>query len=132
MGGPPIRGDLLPLWDLGDALDPETARVWTDKAFRVALGVELVAHLEPILDEARYVVGFCAGSEPMARRLCAAVLQENIEARVARAHPPGAAAQPLACDVLLPCSPWATDEAVEQSVLGAVKASHAVLCVRPE
>src|SRR5579885_2989536 len=116
MGGPPIRGDLLPLWDLDGGLDPEAVRTWTDKAFRIALGVELVAHLEPILDEARYLVGFCAGAEEMARRLCAAILRENIGARVGRAHP-DTAHQPLACDVLLPCSPWATDEAVEQSVL---------------
>jgi hypothetical protein len=107
---------------------PEAAfNAWQERAFRIALGVELVAHMEPIVDEERLLVGYCVGSPELAAQIVAAIALENVGAQVARAHP-GEPDQPLACDVILPCRPEATDEEVEQAVLAAVKSGHALLC----
>jgi hypothetical protein len=95
--------------------------------WRIALGVELVAHLEPVLDTERCMVGFCAESEELAAEFITLVRTENLEARQARAHP-GGGKQARACDVLLPCRPDATDAEVDNAIIAAVKASHTILC----
>jgi len=93
----------------------------------VALGVELVAHLEPVLDPDRCRVGFCAESEELAAEFVKLIAVENMQARQGRAHP-AAAAQRLACDVLLPLRPDAPEDEVDNAIVAAVKASHTILC----
>ena len=95
-------------------------------AYRIALGVELVGHLEPVVDDERLYVGFCGHSPDLALLLKDAVLLENVAADVAKAHP--GMEQDHACDVLLPCSPSATEDEVNHAVLAAVKAAHAFFC----
>ena len=48
-----MRGELLPLWQPGSDLGDAERAAWETPAYRMALGVELVAHLEPIVDSAR-------------------------------------------------------------------------------
>ena len=91
--------------------------------------MELVGHLEPIVDTDRLYVGFCGHSPDLAVMLKDAVLRENVGAGVAKAHP--GMAQDDACDVILPCNPNATDEEVNHAVLAAVKAAHAFFCAKP-
>lgn len=93
----------------------------------IAIGVELVAHLEPILDLDALRVGFCCDSEDLAELLAERVRAENVGAAHCRAHPSGAA-QAEACDVVLPCRPGASREEIDHAVLAAVKAAHGVLC----
>jgi hypothetical protein len=89
--------------------------------------VELVAHLEPILDLDALRVGFCCDSEELAATFVERICTENIEAERCRAHP-GNADQPLACDVVLPCAPSFRQEEIDHAVLAAVKASHGIMC----
>ncbi len=143
-----MRGELLPLWQPGpdpssaslqaepsgerpsaQCLDEATHAAWQTAAYRVALGVELVAHLEPIVDTDRLYVGFCGYSAELAGMLAAAVLKENVGAAVAKAHP--GMAQDAACDVVLACRPDATDEEVDHAVLAATKAAHTFFCNQP-
>jgi hypothetical protein len=124
-----VRGDLLPLWTPDGELDEETRDSWRTLAYRVALGVELVGHLEPIVDADRCYVGFCGHSAELAEMLKDAVLRENVGAGVAQAHP--GMTQDDACDVILACRPDATDEEVNHAVLAAVKAAHAFFCAKP-
>jgi hypothetical protein len=100
---------------------------WQAPGWRIALGIELVAHLEPVLDTERCLVGFCAESEELADLFVDLIRTENLEARRARAHPAGDE-QRLACDVLLPCRPDAPDDEVDNAIVAAVKASHTILC----
>jgi len=93
----------------------------------VALGVELVAHLEPVLDLDRCRVGFCAESEELAAEFVKLIAVENLEARQGQAHP-AEEAQRRACDVLLPLRPAAPDDEVDNAIVAAVKASHTILC----
>ncbi len=125
-GGLPVRGDLLPLWLPAGPPDDETRRAWEPVAYRVALGVELVAHLEPIVDAERLQTGFCVRSAELARIMADAVLSENVGACTGRAHP--AMHQEEACDVILACHPGAPDEQVNHAVLAATKAAHAFFC----
>jgi hypothetical protein len=111
------------------SLDEAGRKAWRTLAYRIALGVELVGHLEPVVDDDRLYVGFCAHSPELAELLRGAVLLENVGATVAKAHP--GMEQDCACDVLLPCSPLATDEEVNHAVLAAVKAAHAFFCAGP-
>jgi hypothetical protein len=120
---------MLPLWRPDGDLDHTARAAWETVAYRIALGVELVGHLEPLVDSERLYVGFCAQSPDLAELLCDAVLKENVGAAVARAHP--GVAQEHACDVLLPCRPDAGDEDDKHAVLAAVKAAHAYFCARP-
>lgn len=124
-----MRGDLLPLWAPTSDLDAETRAAWRSRAYRIALGVELVAHLEPIVDSDRLYVGFCAASAELATLLAQAIRRENVGAAPARAHP--GMAQDTACDVILPCHPEATDEESDHAVLAATKAAHAYFCGPP-
>ncbi len=110
-------------------LDEEARAAWRSRAYRIALGVELVAHLEPIVDPERWYVGFCVGSAELATLLAQAIRRENVGAAPARAHP--GMAQDTACDVILPCRPEATDEEVDHAVLAATKAAHAYFCSPP-
>ncbi len=110
-------------------LDEEARAAWRTNAYRVALGIELVAHLEPIVDPERLYVGFCAASAELAHLLAQAICRENVEAATARAHP--GMTQESACDVILPCRPDASDEEVDHAVLAATKAAHAYFCGPP-
>jgi hypothetical protein len=118
---------MLPFFDAGDAPAAETVAAWQAQGWRVALGVELVAHLEPILDVEHCRVGFCAESEELARTFVDLIAVENLETRAAGAHPDGSNAG-RACDVLLPLRPDAPDSEVDNCIVAAVKASHTILC----
>lgn len=100
---------------------------WQTPGWRIALGVELVAHLEPVLDTDRCVVGFCCESAELAAEFVKLIRTENLEARQSEAHP-GGTRQKEACDVLLPCRPYAPDSEVDNAIVAAVKASHTILC----
>ncbi len=118
---------MLPFWDPGASASPETVTQWQTGGWRIALGVELVAHLEPVLETDRCLVGFCAESEELAEKFIELIHTENLDARRARAHPAGMA-QAAACDVLLPCRPDAPDSEIDNAIVAAVKASHTILC----
>lgn len=113
----------MPYWRPTAGADAATHAAWETAAYRVALGVEVVAHMEPVLDTDRLAVGLCAASSNLAAALCAAVIREGVAAEVGEAHR-GADA----CDVLLPCRPGAPDEEIDHAVLAAVKSSHALFC----
>ena len=93
----------------------------------MALGVELVAHLEPILNVDACQVGFCVESDELAETFVQLIAVENLEARAAAAHPDGSNVG-RRCDVLLPLPPSATDAEVDNCIVVAVKASHTILC----
>jgi hypothetical protein len=120
---------MLPYWEPDVTLAAEARQEWCTRAYRVALGVELVAHLEPIVDEDRLLVGFCVRSSELAGMLVEAILRENVGARVARAHP--GMEQEDACDVVLTCRPDAPEEEVKHAVVASTKAAHTYLCARP-
>ncbi|MBI2759820.1 MAG: hypothetical protein HYX51_00130 [Chloroflexi bacterium] len=120
---------MLPLWDHDETVDAEVRGEWQMPAYRIALGVELVAHLEPIVDAERLYVGFCGHSGELAKMLVDAVLKENVGAGAAKAHP--GMEQDEACDVILPCYPGMTDKNVDHAVLAATKAAHAFFCNQP-
>lgn len=117
----------MPFFDAGPAPAPETVAAWQAQGWRVALGVELVAHLEPILNLERCQVGFCAESDELATTFVELIAAENLETRAASAHPDGSNAG-RACDVLLPLRPDAPDSEVDNCIVAAVKASHMILC----
>ncbi len=118
---------MLPFWDAGAVPSEATVNAWQLPGWRVALGVELVAHLEPVLSPERCLVGFCAESAELAGIFVALIRSENLEARQAMAHP-GGMPQTAECDVLLPCRPEAPESEVENAIVAAVKASHTILC----
>jgi hypothetical protein len=126
-GGPPVRGDLLPLWHANGPLSEGERAAWKAAGQSIALGVELVAHLEPILGLEELQVGFCCDSEDLAEVFVERIRAENVEAKRRRAHP-GGVNQSRACDVVLPCSPEFTREEIDHAVLAAVKASHGIMC----
>lgn len=125
-GGPPARADLLPLWQPPAGIDEATRAAWLTRAYRIAIGVETVAHLEPIVDEERLVVGFCARSAELAGLMRDAILKENVGAAVAKAHP--GMEQDDACDVILACHPDAEDEDTKHSVVATTKTAHVFMC----
>lgn len=104
-----------------------TATAWQAGGWRVALGIELVAHLEPVLALDRCQVGFCAESADLAKIFVDLIRVENLEARQASAHPDGSAAG-VDCDVLMPLRPAAPDDEVDNCIVASVKASHTILC----
>ena len=69
---------MLPLWQPATRVDDATRAAWQAPAYRIALGVELVAHLEPIVDTERLYVGFCGHSRELAELLVAAIQKENV------------------------------------------------------
>lgn len=118
---------MLPFWDAGPTPPDEVTRAWQVPGWRIALGVELVAHLEPVLSPERCLVGFCAESAELAGIFVSLIASENLEARRAMAHP-GGPPQTIECDVVLPCRPDAPDSEVDNAIIAAVKASHTILC----
>lgn len=85
----------------------------------------MLAHLDAFVDAVNYRVGFsCDGDEELAQNYLAAILRENIEARRVAPVVPGRALP--ADEIVLPCAPYASDELIRQSVLAAMKASHAI------
>lgn len=85
----------------------------------------MLAHLDAFVDAEHLRVGFsCDGDEELAQAYLENILIENIEAlRVA----PVTQNRDLPADeIVLPCKPFASDEYVQQSVLAAMKASHAL------
>jgi len=126
-GGQPVRGDMLPFWDAGEAPNADVVSAWQTSGWRVALGVELVAHLEPVLTPERCQVGFCCESAELAAEFVKLIRTENLEARQAKAHP-GGSAQHEECDVLLPCRAEAPEDEVDNAIVAVVKASHTILC----
>jgi hypothetical protein len=95
----------------------------------IAIGVELVAHLEPILAIDELQVGFCCDSEELAEAFAERIEAENVAAERREAHP-GGVNQQRACDVVLPCAPGFSREEIDHVVLAAVKASHGIMCPR--
>jgi hypothetical protein len=125
MGGPPIRGDLTPYWEPGGALTPEEIASWRHNATRIATGIAVVAHLEAFVDPTNFRVGFSCGDDvELARAYVVEILRENIECR--RVAPVVEGRDLPATEILLSCKPFASDELVTQSVLAAMKASHAI------
>jgi hypothetical protein len=122
-----VRGELLPFWDAGEDPDAATVEAWQTGCWRVALGVELVAHLEPVLAIERCRVGFCCESAELAEEFVRLIAHENLQARTEKAHP-DALNQREACDVLLPLRPNAPEDEVDNAIVAAVKASHTILC----
>jgi hypothetical protein len=100
---------------------------WQLPGWRIALGVELVAHLEPLLANDHCQVGFCCESADLADEFIRLIRLENLEARRAAAHP-GGVDQAEECDVLLPCRPDAPESEVDNAIVASVKASHSILC----
>lgn len=125
MGGPPIRDELTPYWESDGPLTDGELRSWLAAAERIATGITVLAHLDAFVDAVSYRVGFsCGGDEELAQAYLEAILRENIEARRVAPLVPG---RTLAADeIVLPCAPFASDELIRQSVLAAMKASHAI------
>ena len=98
---------------------------WRHNATRIATGIAIVAHLEAFVDPTSYRVGFsCDDDVELAQAYETEILRENIECRRV---PPAVKGRALpATEILLPCKPFASDEFVTQSVLAAMKASHAI------
>ena len=125
MGGPPIRGNLTAYWEPDGLLSDTELRSWLAAAERIATGITVLAHLDAFVDAVSYRVGFsCDGDEELARAYLEAILRENIEARRVAPDVPGRALP--ADEIVLPCAPFASDEMIRQSVLAAMKASHAL------
>jgi hypothetical protein len=118
---------MLLFWNGGPSPAQDVVEAWQLPGWRIALGVELVAHLEPVLSTERCQVGFCRESEELAQEFVRLIGIENLEARTAKAHP-NASGQAAACDVLLPCRPDAPENEVDNAIVAATKASHAILC----
>ena len=127
LAAPPLRAadDELKIWAPGHVAEDERAE-WTRVANRIAIGVELTAHLEPIVMPDRLWVGFCCFDSARATEFAKLVGAENIEALAGSGHPrqPGGDHN---CDVLLPCRPGLTDAEIDQAVLAATRASHRYL-----
>lgn len=125
MGGPPIRGDLSPYWEPDRELTDEEIASWRHNATRIATGVAIVAHLEAFVDPAGFRVGFSCGDDiELAEAYEVEIRRENIECRRVAPVVPGRSLP--ATEIILPCKPFASDEMVTQSVLAAMKASHAI------
>ena len=125
MGGPPIRGDLTPYWQPDGELTEDEIASWRHNATRIATGIAVVAHLEAFVDPTNYRVGFsCDDDEELAEAYVVEIMRENIECR--RVSPTVDARDLPATEIVLPCKPFASDEYITQSVLAAMKASHAI------
>jgi hypothetical protein len=127
LAGPPLRapGDELRIWAPRYIADDERAE-WTRTANRIAIGVEITAHLEPIVMPDRLWAGFCCFDGARAKEFARLVGAENIEALAGSGHPlqPGGDHD---CDVLLPCRPGLSDAEIDETVLAATRASHRFL-----
>src|SRR5688572_6094722 len=68
LNGPPLRAaeEQLRIWAPSHIADDERTE-WTRTANRIAIGVELTAHLEPIVMPDRLWVGFCCFDRDRAR-----------------------------------------------------------------
>lgn len=128
-GGPPVRGDLLPLWVPDGPVDPVASYRWARAALRVAIGIQVIAHFPAIVQQPQHVLAFCAGSAASAAELAEAIRLENVDAQVGTFHPDGSGVEP--CDVRLPCRPEATVTEVDHAVLAVVKAAHPLECLLP-
>lgn len=148
MGGAPVRGDVLTYWEPSGPVSEADRKQWIRNAERIATGLMELAHLPSFVDPRTFRVGFfCEGDVELARAYEQAILAEHVEAR--RVSPPlpgksnGAdgpnlarkaaklvlriSADELPADeVVLPCSPKATDEEIVHPVLATMKASHAL------
>ena len=103
----------------------EAIASWRHHATRIATGIAVVAHLDAFVDPTSYRVGFsCDGDVDLAKAYAGEILRENIECR--RVAPTVDGKDLPASEIVLPCAPFATDEMVTQSVLAAMKASHAI------
>jgi hypothetical protein len=116
---------------------------WLRASERIATGLRVLAHLDAFTDVRRLTVGFSlAGDEALAARYVDAIRDEHVDARTSSAgneQPTGAprfrllsaamrtiAGNLPADEVLVPCSPEATDEEITHVVLAVLKASHAI------
>ena len=125
MGGPPIRGDLTPYWEPDGLLSDEEIASWRHNATRIATGIAIIAHLEAFVDPTKFRVGFsCDDDVDLAKAYVVEILRENIDCR--RVAPDIDGRDLPATEIVLPCKPFASDEYVSQSVLAAMKASHAI------
>lgn len=116
---------------------------WLQASERIATGLRVLAHLDAFTDVRRLTVGFSlAGDEALAARYVDAMRDEHVDARTSSAgneQTTGATRCRLlsavmrkiagnlpADEVLVPCSPEATDDEIKHVVLAALKASHAI------
>ena len=116
---------MTPYWEPDGPLSAAEIESWRHNATRIATGIAVVAHLEAFVDPTNYRVGFSCGDDvEMAQAYEIEIMRENIECRRVAPDVPGRALP--ATEVVLPCKPFASDELVTQSVLAAMKASHAI------
>lgn len=119
-GGPPVRGDLLPIWEPSGALTAAERDAWKQAARRIAAGLRELAHLPTTLDDELGMLAFPCVDGADAARWGRAIASEHVEARVI-------IDQAGTAGVQLPCQPHATDEEIRHVVLACVKAAHAQL-----
>jgi hypothetical protein len=116
---------MTPFWKPDSTLSEAEIESWRHNATRIATGIALVAHLEAFVDPSNYRVGFSCGEDiELAKAYVVEIMRENIECRRVAPDVPGRDLP--ATEILLPCAPFASDEMVTQSVLAAMKASHAI------
>jgi hypothetical protein len=115
-----VRGYLLSIWEPAGDVAPEARSAWLVAADRIATGIAELAHLDAFVDATHWQVGFsCDGDEARATSYEAAILRENVEAR-------GCELRGSRDQVIVPCSPTATNEEITHVVLAVMKASHAI------
>lgn len=118
-----MRGETLVFWASEDPIDAEADAAWNRAAQRIVNGLVELGHLTSFIEPERRLVGFCAQAPAEAVRFAGFIADENVESHVVCGRPDGIG--PID-DVVLPCSPAATDEEIRHVVLAAVKAAHAV------
>ena len=116
---------MTPYWEPDGPLSEEEIASWRHNATRIATGIAVVAHLEAFVDPTNFRVGFsCDDDVDLAKAYVVEILRENIDCR--RVAPTADGRDLPATEIVLPCKPFASDEYVSQSVLAAMKASHAI------
>lgn len=116
---------MTPYWEPDGPLSDDEFASWLHNAERIATGLTILAHLDAFIDAENLRVGFsCDGDLGLAEAYEAAIIRENIGGR--RVAPVVEGRDLPADEIVLPCKPFASDEYVTQSVLAAMKASHAI------
>ncbi|MFT4039296.1 MAG: hypothetical protein QM692_14005 [Thermomicrobiales bacterium] len=119
-GGPPVRGELLPIRELAGPLAASVRAAWLRAAQRIAAGVWELAHLPVTIDDEQMLLAFIDLNDPgvtAAADWVQAIRSENVEARLLLDGAGQAGVQ-------LPCAPDFGDEEIRHVVLACVKAAH--------
>lgn len=117
-GGPPVRGDILSIWEPDAPPDAAARRAWCHAAQRVSAGLRELAHLPVTVADGPLILAF---PEPEGVAVAAdwvrAIRAERVEARLLVDGAGNAGVQ-------LPCRPDFSDEEIRHVVLACVKAAH--------